>query len=159
MTIPRQPYFTFVEDFGDMFNKFGTTHHTKDKGDLGVAKAYCDLVEKGFLVLFPSTEHAPFDLVAYDGSKFTRIQVKYRKAVNGVIQFRTFNWWADKNGSHSKLIDKSQVDVFCVYCPDTDKCYYFKQENIGSTLSLRIETPKNNQFKNIKFADDYIGVP
>jgi hypothetical protein len=26
-------------------------HHTKDKGDLGVAKAYCDLVEKGYLVL------------------------------------------------------------------------------------------------------------
>jgi hypothetical protein len=23
-------------------------HHTKNKGDLGVAKAFCDLVEKGF---------------------------------------------------------------------------------------------------------------
>ena len=50
-----------------------TIHHTKSKGDLGVAKAYCDLVEKGFIVLFPTTEHAPFDLVAYDGSRFVRI--------------------------------------------------------------------------------------
>jgi hypothetical protein len=40
-------------------------HHTKDKGDLGVAKAHADLVSQGYVVLFPATEHAPFDLVAY----------------------------------------------------------------------------------------------
>ncbi|MDR7289516.1 hypothetical protein J2S38_002579 [Mycolicibacterium senegalense] len=45
-------------------------HHTKDKGDLGVAKAHADLVAKGFYVLFPATEHAPFDLVAYAAGTF-----------------------------------------------------------------------------------------
>jgi len=35
------------------------------KGDLGVAKVRADLPSKGFAVLFPVTEHAPFDLVAY----------------------------------------------------------------------------------------------
>lgn len=57
-------------------------HHTKDKGDLGVAKVFADLVSKGFMVLFPATEHAPFDLVAYDGG-FLRVQVKYRSAPAG----------------------------------------------------------------------------
>jgi hypothetical protein len=134
-------------------------HHTKDKGDLGVAKAYYDLVEKGYLVLFPSIEHAPFDLVTYDGSKFVRIQVKYRSAVKGVLQVNLINWWADKNGSHGKRIDKSQIDVFCVYCPETDKCYYFKTEDVNVCLTLRVSAPKNNQFKNVRFADDYIGTP
>ena len=134
-------------------------HHTKNKGDLGVAKAYCDLVEKGFLVLFPLTEHAPFDLVAYDGKNFIRIQVKFRRAVNGSVQIRLENWWADRNGSHGKPIDRSQVDVFCVYCPDTDKCYYFKPETAKTYFSLRLETPKNNQSKNINFAENFIGVP
>jgi PD-(D/E)XK endonuclease len=134
-------------------------HHTKNKGDLGVAKAHCDLVEKGYIVLFPTTEHAPFDLVAYDGNKFIRIQVKYRRAVNGSVQIRLENWWADRNGSHGVPIDKSQVDVFCVYCPDTDKCYYFKPENAKTYFSLRIETPKNNQSKNINFAEDFARVP
>lgn len=46
-------------------------HHTKDKGDLGVAKAYADLVGKGFDVLLPTTEHAPFDLVAHKGAHST----------------------------------------------------------------------------------------
>jgi hypothetical protein len=134
-------------------------HHTKEKGDLGVAKAYCDLVEKGYIVLFPTTEHAPFDLVAYDGSRFIRVQVKYRRVVNGCLQVNLINWWADKNGSHGKPIDKRQVDVFCVYCPETDKCYYFKAEDVNTSLTLRISYPRNNQSKNIKFADDYVGVP
>lgn len=134
-------------------------HHTKNKGDLGVAKAYCDLVEKGFLVLFPSTEHAPFDLVAYDGKRFIRIQVKYRRAVKGSVQIRLENWWADKNGLHSKSLERNQVDVFCVYCPDTNKCYYFKPENIKTYFSLRVDVPKNNQSKKIHFADDFTGVP
>ena len=134
-------------------------HHTKNKGDLGVAKAYCDLVEKGYIVLFPSTEHAPFDLVAYDGEIFVRIQVKYRSVVNGVLQINLINWWADKNGSHGKRIDKRQVDVFCVYCPNTDKCYYFKAEDVNISMTLRINAPKNNQSKNVRFADDYTGVP
>ncbi|MBX7173407.1 MAG: hypothetical protein K1X72_20730 [Pyrinomonadaceae bacterium] len=135
------------------------THHTKSKGDLGVAKAYCDLVEKGYLVLFPSTEHAPFDLVAYDGANFIRIQVKFRRAVNGSVQIRLENWWADRNGSHGKPIDKSQVDVFCVYCPDSDKCYYFKPKIAQTYFSIRLETPKNNQSKNINFAENFTGVP
>jgi hypothetical protein len=134
-------------------------HHTKNKGDLGVAKAHCDLVEKGYIVLFPTTEHAPFDLVAYDGIKFIRIQVKYRRAVNGSVQIRLENWWADRNGSHGKPIDKSEIDVFCVYCPDTDKCYYFKPEIAKTYFSLRIDAPKNNQSKNINFAEDFAGVP
>jgi hypothetical protein len=134
-------------------------HHAKNKGDLGVAKAHCDLVEKGYIVLFPTTEHAPFDLVAYDGIKFIRIQVKYRRAVNGSVQIRLENWWADRSGSHGKPIDKSEVDVFCVYCPDTDKCYYFNPEKVKTYFSLRIAAPKNNQSKNINFAEDFAGVP
>lgn len=134
-------------------------HHTKNKGDLGVAKAFCDLVEQGYVVLFPSTEHAPFDLVAYDGESFIRIQVKYRSAVKGVLQVNLISWWADKNGSHGKPVDKSQVDVFCIYCPETDKCYYVKAEEVNVGLTLRIAAPKNNQQKNIRFADSYTRVP
>ena len=58
-------------------------HHTKDKGDLGVAKVHADLVSKGFTVLFPATEHAAFDLVAYADGEFYRLQVKYRSARSG----------------------------------------------------------------------------
>lgn len=60
-------------------------HHTKDKGDLGVAKVHADLVSNGLTVLFQATEHAPFDLVAYKGGTFHRLQVKYRSARGGAV--------------------------------------------------------------------------
>ena len=63
------------------------SHHTKDKGDLGVLKAQIDLFEQG----------------------------------------------ADKNGTHTSPIDKNEVDIYCVYCPDTDECYYLRPE-----LSARV---------------------
>ncbi|GAA1502007.1 hypothetical protein GCM10009788_01340 [Nocardioides humi] len=69
-------------------------HHTKDKGDLGVAKAFADLVGKGYQVLVPMTEHAPFDLVAYKGGSFLRVQVKFRAARSSgslLVEFKS-NW-------------------------------------------------------------------
>ena len=116
-------------------------------------------LKKDSIVLFPATEHAPFDLVSYDGDRFVRIQVKYRRAVNGSVQIPMRSWWADKNGSHGKQIDKSQIDVFCVYCPDTDKCYYFKPDNVKTCFSIRVAPSKNNQAKNINFANDYTWTP
>ena len=90
-------------------------HHTKDKGDLGVAKAYADLVGKGYQVLNPMTEHAPFDLVAYRDGAFLRVQVKYRKADGSGAIFVPFkSSWADRYGSHTRPIDTAEIDLFCV---------------------------------------------
>ena len=69
-------------------------HHTKEKGDLGVLKAQLDMFEQGFVILNPVTEHASFDLVAYQDGVFRRIQVKY-KSVNrkgGVTMFFRSCW-------------------------------------------------------------------
>ena len=134
-------------------------HHTKDKGDLGVLKAQVDLHEKGFAIFVPLTEHSPFDLVAYKGGDFRRIQVKYRKIKNGALTVRFRSAWADKHGTHTKLVDKESIDVYCVYCPDTNSCYYFNPSDFNETVNLRVEAPKNNQMKNVKFASDYCRVP
>lgn len=134
-------------------------HHTKSKGDLGVLKAKVDLYQKGYITLSPDTEHAPFDIAIYKDGEIKTVQVKYRTVKNGAIVIKFESSWADKNGSHVKLFDKDSVDIFCVYCPDTDKCYYFDAKKFGRSVNLRVETPKNNQGKNIKFASDYCEVP
>jgi hypothetical protein len=134
-------------------------HHTKNKGDLGVLKAQVDLFEKGYLILNPVTEHAPFDLVAYRDGRFIRVQVKYRRVVNGRIEVPFKTTWTDRNGTHTNLYDKGEVDLFCVYSPDTDKCYYIDPNRFQCSVSLRVEPPKNGQKANIHFADDYCQVP
>jgi hypothetical protein len=134
-------------------------HHTKDKGDLGVVKAQVDLVQRGYLVLIPLSEHAPFDLVAYKQREFLRIQVKYRSAANGVLRvvFRTS--WADRNGTHERPVDKEEIDLICVYCPETDQCYYFTPQESSREVSLRITAPKNNQAKHVRMAGEFRKIP
>ena len=134
-------------------------HHTKNKGDLGVLKAQLDLYEKGYLILTPHTEHSPFDLVGYRDGKFLRIQVKYRTAKNDKIEVPFSTCWADKNGTHIQEYDKNEIDVMCVYCPDTDKCYYVNPKECNKTFNLRLSTPKNNQKNGIHLAENYTEIP
>ena len=120
-------------------------HHTKDKGDLGVAKAHADLASKGFTVLFPATEHAPFDLVAYAAGEFHRLQVKYRSARAGAVKVHFRSMWTDRNGTHMTPTDKKAIDVVCIYCPETDDCYYVRPAEHGASVSLRITPSRNGQ--------------
>lgn len=134
-------------------------HHTKTKGDLGVLKVQCDLAEKEYAILIPLTEHAPFDIVAYKDGKFKRIQVKYRRMVNGRVMVPFQSSWADVNGSHSVDMDKSQVDIVAIYCPDTNKCYYVNPRDFGRCISLRVSPSKNNQSMGINFSENYLEIP
>ena len=144
-----------VPNWGD-----NVAHHTKDKGDLGVAKAFADLVDKGYMVLAPMTEHAPFDLVAYRDARFLRVQVKYRRAdQSGAVLVAFKSSWADQHGAHTRHIDKAEVDIFCVYCPDTDRCYYFRPSDHGNSITLRITPSRNNQRLGVWLASDFLEVP
>ena len=136
------------------------SHHTKSKGDLGVLKAQVDLFEQGFTICVPQTEHSPFDLVAYKNGKFRRVQVKYRAlAKNGALEIKFSTCWADRHGTHIVPVDKNEVDLYCVYCPDTDECYYLEPVKFCSNVSLRVEAPKNRQAKRVNFAADFRRVP
>jgi hypothetical protein len=108
----------------------------------------------------PQTEHCPFDLVAYEKGEFKRVQVKYRASDRfGKVDIKFSTCWADRHGTHASPVDKSEVDICCAYCPDTDECYYLRPENYGSTVTLRVERPKNGQRKDVRFASDYRRVP
>ncbi len=136
------------------------THHTKTKGDLGVLKASADLCEKGFLVCMPLSEHAPFDLVVYKNGNFKRVQVKSRSIDSKggfMIAFR--NSYSTSSGVKTKQVDKQSIDIYCVYCIDTNTCYYFNPSTFNKSVSFRVRMPKNNQKQNIHFADDYREVP
>lgn len=129
-------------------------HHTKQKGDIGVLKAQCDLVEQGFMVLVPLTEHAPFDLVVYKDCKFLRVQVRYCSVLNGriVVRFRTS--WTDRHGTHTLLTDKRHVDRYCLYCPDTDLCYYVDPVLFNQGVTLRLTLP-GNKHRSPRMARDF----
>ena len=137
-------------------------HHTKEKGDLGVAKCHARLAELGFKLLYPMSEHLPFDLVAYQDGLFYRVQVKYRcRDKLGQISANLANSWADKNGNHRRKMNKGEVDLVCIYCPETDKCYFLSKAQLGDRESviLRLTPSKNSQALGIRYAKDYEDIP
>lgn len=130
-------------------------HHTKNKGDLGVFHAKLDLVKKGFGVLLPLTEHEAFDLVAFKDDVFYRIQVKYRAAIRGTVHVPFRTCWADRRGVHNVPIDKTSVDYVCLYCPDSDECYYVDPKEFNGSVTLRLTPTANNQAKGVLWAGDF----
>ena len=134
-------------------------HHTKTKGDLGVLHAQLDLAQRGYIILLPQTEHAPFDLVAYLDGRFLRVQVKYRAAVNGVVSFPMSTSWADRHGTHTSLIDKTSIDVMCIFCPDTGRCYYVDPRSVRGRIHLRLSPTRNGQTKFVHDASDFTEIP
>jgi len=134
-------------------------HHTKDKGDLGAAKAHADLAGKGYMVLFPATEHAAFDLVAYRAGEFYRVQVKYRSSRTGSMSVHFRSVWADRNGTHMKPVDKAEIDVLCIYCPETDNCYYLWPHQFGQSVTLRVAPSKNSQQRGVLPAESFRTFP
>ncbi|MBJ7338848.1 group I intron-associated PD-(D/E)XK endonuclease [Mycolicibacterium sp.] len=134
-------------------------HPTKEKGDLGVAKVHADLVAQGFIVLFPVTEHAPFDLVAYSSGEFHRLQVKYRSACAGAVKVQFRSTWADRRGTHTTPMDKDAIDIVCIYCPETDHCYYVRPGDHGTSVTLRIAPSRNGQQAGVLSADAFRELP
>ena len=136
------------------------SHHTKDSGDLGVLKAQSDLCQQGYMVCLPLSETSPFDLVVYKNGMFKRIQVKFRSLNSrGTLDVKFDSIWSDTHGVHRKRIDKREIDLFCIYCPDTDECYYFDPLKFRRSVTLRVRTSANSQKKGINPVSEYRRVP
>lgn len=129
--------------------------NTNEKGNLGFAMVIADVMKKGYFVFMPIADTTNVDLIiANDKMNLKRVQVKYRKKTEkGVIEIPTTTVI---NGKKVPT-DLSKIDIWAVYCPDTNKMYYIPtQDLIGkATLSLRIDKPKklNNC---VIYAEKYI---
>nr|WP_304217788.1 group I intron-associated PD-(D/E)XK endonuclease [Fredinandcohnia onubensis] len=88
------------------------------------------------------------------------MQVKYRELnQNGVLEVRFRSSYCNSKGIVTKETNKQEIDVYCIYCPDTDECYYFDPKFRNKSLTLRVNHPKNNQQKNIHFVKDFRNIP
>lgn len=110
------------------------SHHTKDKGDIGLTKIIADLVEKGFSISLPIHEHLHYDLIADSGVKLIRVQVKYRSYNKGSKGVR-FNCKTIHKGNEGINIQRSykkeDFDLYAIYSPELKNCYYVP--NIGQS--------------------------
>ena len=69
----------------------------------------------------------------------------YRSARMGAVTVMFRSSWADRNGTHMTRMDKGAIDTVCIYCPDTDECYYVRPDAHGASVTLRIAPSRNGQ--------------
>ena len=119
---------------------------TSDKGNIGVAKATAELIAMGAEVNTPLDASSVYDLLAVYKKNYIKVQVKYASLVSGSLRVRI----ARKTSTdHNKAIPKGDVDLYAVYCPDTDECFGFWLEELRyeqtTHIYLRVTAAKNNQ--------------
>ena len=118
------------------------SHPTHVKGTRAEAIVLADLIKHGYHVLTPFSGHAPYDLVAADERhRLSRIQVKFRRAKDGVLSVPLRRHHINSKGIVSKPIERDHLDGFAIYCPDNEKIYYVPMQalrGVRTSLSLRL---------------------
>jgi hypothetical protein len=132
--------------------------HPKAVGDRSALASMLALHEAGYSVCVPFGENTRYDLVLDDGRRLARIQCKTGRLRSGAIRFNACSSYA--HHPNPRLLQRSylgEVDYFCIYCPDTSGVYLVPIDEVPLRRqgALRVEPPRNNQVRRIRFAADY----
>jgi len=129
--------------------------NTNDKGNLGYAMVIADVIKRGYFIFTPFADTTCVDLIiANSEMKLMRTQIKYR-TINkkGTLEIATSG---TVNGKRVPT-DLTMIDMWAVYCPNTDKIYYIPTKHlIGKKyMFLRVnDAIKTNNLMN--YANDFI---
>jgi hypothetical protein len=137
----------------------GTRPHTKTIGDRTEAMVMARLLQVYSVVLLPFGENCRYDLLIEDGERFVRVQCKTGRLRDGAVWFPSCSTSYLTRADGAKPRRRSCVDaadVFGIYCPETDAVYLVPVNEVGSRSgSLRVDPPRNNQTKKVRWATDY----
>lgn len=128
---------------------------TKSVGDRSEAEVIPALIRNGFSVSIPFGENHPYDLLADDGSKIHRIQVKTgRLLASGSIVFNCYSSHLHRGGPCRSYL--GEVEYIAVYCPQLHKVYLIPESDITRTQAyLRVLPARNCQNRKLRWAVDY----
>lgn len=125
--------------------------HPVERGDISCLRIIADLLRNGYLVLQPISDRHRFDLVIFKNDEYNRVQCKSGTKRDGSIVFSTCS-----RNIFGRRSYKGQIEFFAVYCHDIEKSYLIPVEEVGFNQgSLRIDPPKNNQQKKVRYAKEY----
>jgi PD-(D/E)XK endonuclease len=132
------------------------SRHPVDVGQRSEAVILAELVKRGHQVLLPYGTNHRYDLVIDVGGKFLRAQCKTGRLRRGTIEFATQSTRANTQRIFHVPYDADQIDLFLVYCPDTDRVYAVGVGEVASGRGfLRVDPAANGQVKRIRWAADY----
>jgi hypothetical protein len=129
---------------------------TKSIGDISELRVASALAELGYAVSKPLGENQRYDLIADDGERLQRIQVKTGRIRNGVIVFNCCSTHGHRRNSVKTRPYTGQIELLAVYCPETEKVYILPEKELTASVAhLRLLPTRNNMKKTIRWAAEY----
>jgi hypothetical protein len=113
---------------------------------------------QGHTVYVPFGENTRVDLIVEYGSVLRRVQCKTGRLRDGAVRFATCSTYAHHpNPKIRRRQYNGEIDDFAVYCPELGAVYLVPIEDVDvrSGGTLRVDAPRNNQSKGIRFAAPY----
>ncbi len=130
--------------------------NTKLKGDISELRVAIALTEAGYAVSKPLGENQRYDLVADDGTRLLRVQVKSGLVRGGVVVFNCCSTHGHRRTGLTTRPYTGQIDLLAVYCADNGKVYLLPEAELTRSKShLRLSPPRNNMVKTIRWASKY----
>jgi PD-(D/E)XK endonuclease len=129
--------------------------HPVDVGLRTEAAILAELTRRGYQVLVPFGVNQRYDLVLDLDGRFLRVQCKTGRLKRGVITFSTRSVRVNTQRIYYRNY-VGEVELFLVYCPETDQIYAVPVDDAPATLGcLRVDPTQNGQEQLIRWARDY----
>ena len=135
----------------------------RKKGDIAEKLFELECIKYGIDVYKPISSGSRVDYIIYTEGVYKRVQIKFISSYNDKIAISfTKNQNGRKADTGKPLYKKycsDEIDIFLVYCPDTNEWYEIPmsltQSNRGITLHTLSKT-KNNQTKGVRYSHEYL---
>ncbi len=111
--------------------------NTKAVGDRSELEVMGALIRNGYRIALPFGENHRYDLIADDGERLYRVQVKTGRLRNGAIRVACHSSHAHRRrpGERSIRSYRGEVDYLAVYCPETKKVYLLPESELVDRLA------------------------
>jgi hypothetical protein len=132
--------------------------HPKEVGDRSMLAILAALRELGYGLYLPFGENTRCDLILEREGSVARVQCKTGRLRAGSIRFAVCSTYGHhRNPQAVRRPYHGEVDHFAVYCPETSGVYLIPLEALPLRRQayLRVDAPRNNQRKRVRFAADY----
>ena len=131
--------------------------NSKDLGNTAELAAAKKLKSLGHTVSFPFGDNARYDLIFDDSSELVRAQIRKASKRDNYLVFKCYSNHR-KNGEIVRdSFQDVEIDCFLVWYQKQDRVYKIPVSETPKTeMRLRLEDTKNNQQKNVNYAENYL---
>lgn len=128
---------------------------TKSKGDRAELEVMLAMTKAGYIVSKPFGENSRYDLIADEGVRLARVQVKTGRLKRGAIVVNC----CSSHGHRAVVASRpyfGEIEYLAVFCPATAKVYLLPESELVKTNAhLRVDPPGNGQVKTVRWAHDF----